>query len=242
MGAENSVAYLLYRNGGERCFRRRLPDDTIAADRGDKGVPGPDGHRKVEGRNDADQAERMPLLIHAMQRAFTLNRQAVELPGEADREVGDVDHLLDFTLAFRKDLAHLECDERAEVVKVFPQFIADGADNEAALGGGEHSPASEDFLRIRDHLLVFSERNGLHHAEQRFIARAVGRQLGSGTGKPLLSASALRNATDAEPLKNDSRSRLVCRSGVYQGCASHWKPSGPVAKSRFAARATRFIV
>src|SRR5271168_3896818 len=113
MRAKNPPADLLDRDGRERSFRRRLPDDAIAADCGDEGIPGPDGHRKVEGRNDADEAEWMPLLVHAMQRALALNRQAVELPGKANGEVGDVDHLLDLALAFSKDLAHLECNQCA---------------------------------------------------------------------------------------------------------------------------------
>ena len=33
---------------GERCFFRRFPDDGIAADQGQRGIPGPDGDREVE--------------------------------------------------------------------------------------------------------------------------------------------------------------------------------------------------
>ena len=73
-----------------------LPDDAVAAHRRDHGVPGPDRHREVEGADDADDAERMPLLVHAMAGALAVHGEAVELAGEADGEIGDVDHLLHF--------------------------------------------------------------------------------------------------------------------------------------------------
>ena len=54
--------------GGERRPRRRLPDHRVAADRRDHGVPGPDRDREIEGRDDADRPQRLPLLDHAVPR------------------------------------------------------------------------------------------------------------------------------------------------------------------------------
>ena len=45
-------------------------------------------------------AERVPLLVHAMPGPLAVHGQAVELARQADREVGDVDHLLHFAQAF----------------------------------------------------------------------------------------------------------------------------------------------
>ena len=88
----------------------------VAADRGEEGVPGPDRDREVEGGDDADDAERMPLLVHAVLGPLGVHRQAVEHARLADGEVADVDHLLDFAIALGLDLAHLEADQAAEAV------------------------------------------------------------------------------------------------------------------------------
>ena len=44
----------------ERRLLRRLPDHRVAADQGERRVPGPDRDREVEGGDDADHAERVP--------------------------------------------------------------------------------------------------------------------------------------------------------------------------------------
>jgi hypothetical protein len=49
---------------GERGLFRRLPDDGVAADQRQRRVPRPDRDREVEGRDDADDAERMPGFHH----------------------------------------------------------------------------------------------------------------------------------------------------------------------------------
>ncbi len=59
-------------------------------------------------------AERVPLLVHPVQRALGVHREAVELTREADREVGDVDHLLHFAETLAADLADLERHQQAE--------------------------------------------------------------------------------------------------------------------------------
>ena len=43
-----------------------LPHHRIAADESESGIPGPDRHRKVESRDDATDAERMPSLHHTV--------------------------------------------------------------------------------------------------------------------------------------------------------------------------------
>ena len=70
------------RLGGERGERRlfgRLPDDAVAADERQRGVPRPHGDGEVEGRDDAGDAERMPALHHPMTAAFRRDGEAVKL-------------------------------------------------------------------------------------------------------------------------------------------------------------------
>ena len=110
----HAIGDVLHGDRGERRRLGRLPDDGIAADRGDRGVPRPDGDGKIERRDHADRAERMPLLHHPVARPLGGERQAVELARQADREVADVDHLLHFAVAFGANLAHLERDEIAQ--------------------------------------------------------------------------------------------------------------------------------
>src|SRR5271154_4316855 len=68
--------------GGERSFFGGLPDDGVAADEGEGGVPAPDGDGEVEGGDDADDAERMPGLHHAMFGTLGGDRETGELAGE----------------------------------------------------------------------------------------------------------------------------------------------------------------
>ncbi len=44
----------------------RFPEGGVAADGGQRAVPGPDGDGEIEGGDDADDAQRMPLLHHAV--------------------------------------------------------------------------------------------------------------------------------------------------------------------------------
>ena len=122
----------------------------VAADGGEERVPGPDRDREVEGRDDADDAERMPLLVHAVPRALGVHREAVEHARLADREVGDVDHLLDFAVALGLDLAHLEAHEAAEEVLLRAQRVAHQAHGFAAPRRRHVAPGGEsrDALAI----------------------------------------------------------------------------------------------
>ena len=96
---------------GEGFHTEALPQ-IAASDR----IPRPHGHRKIECRDDSDDAERMPLLIHPVLRALRMHGEAVEHARLADGEVGDVDHLLHFAEPFGQDLAVLERNERAEIL------------------------------------------------------------------------------------------------------------------------------
>src|SRR6185437_6375538 len=88
---------------GERAKRRflgRFPHAGIAADPGDHAVPAPYRYRKIEGRNDAHDAQRVPLFVHPVGRAFAVHGEAIELPGEAHGKIADIDHFLDLAIAF----------------------------------------------------------------------------------------------------------------------------------------------
>ena len=105
----------LHRNRAQRCQRRWLPDHRIAADRRDHGVPRPDCHREVEGRDDSDRPQRVPLLEHPVVWALAGDREAVKLARQPDGEIAHVDHFLNFAFAFAPDLAGLDGDQQPEI-------------------------------------------------------------------------------------------------------------------------------
>jgi len=91
---------------------------------------------------------------HAMAGALAVHRQSVELAREADGEIGDVDHFLNFAESFGEDLAGLESHEAAEFVLVAAERVAELARDFAALGSGKKPPALESFRGESNGLLV----------------------------------------------------------------------------------------
>ena len=156
------VAEVLNRDGAQGGLRRGFPDNRIAGNRGEKRIPGPDGDRKVEGSEDADRPQRMPLLAHAMGRALGLHGGPVEHPGLADGEVGHVDHLLDFAVALRLDLADFGGYEGAELILLRSQGLADQAHERSALGSRDHPPGRKYFNRLMNNVFVIIGCARLH--------------------------------------------------------------------------------
>ena len=134
----------------QRRLLRRLPHDRVAADDGEGEVPRPHGDREVEGADDADHAERMPGLHHAVARPLRGDGEAVELAREADGEVADVDHLLHLALALLQDLAGLDGDELAERRLGRAQLLAEQADQLAAPRRRHLAPGLERAVRLGD--------------------------------------------------------------------------------------------
>ena len=102
---------------------------------------------KLKARDDADDAERMPLLVHAMRGPLRVHGVAVEHARLAHGEIGDVDHLLHFAVAFGFDLAHLQRDQGAQRVLVLAQRFAHEAHGFATLRRRHFAPGLEGRLR-----------------------------------------------------------------------------------------------
>jgi len=69
----------------------------------------------------------MPSLHHPVVGALGRDGAAIELARQSDREVADVDHLLDFAEALRDDFAGLDGHEPAEVALGGAQFLCEDA-------------------------------------------------------------------------------------------------------------------
>ena len=115
----------------------------IAADQRQRRVPRPHRDREVEGRDDADHAQRVPGLHHAVAGALGGDGQAVELARQADGEVADVDHLLHFAQAFAGDLAGLDRHQPAQRRLVRAQLLAEQPHQFAAARRRHRAPGRE---------------------------------------------------------------------------------------------------
>src|SRR5690606_30033942 len=163
---------------------------------------------EVERRDDPDQADRVPLLVHAVAGALGMHGQAVELAREADREVGDVDHLLDLAVAFRLGLAHLQRDQRAERVLVPAQRVGAQADGLAAARGGGGAPGLEALLRALDDGLVVLAAGGLDLRQHLAVGRVHRLQHpGAGGLRPLAIAQEGTGLVVAESERGKHRMR-----------------------------------
>ena len=96
-------------HGRQRRLVRRLPQHRVAGDEGQGGVPRPHGDGEVERRDHGARAHRVPRLHQAVAGPLAGDRQAVQLAGQPDGEVADVDHLLDLAEA----LASGSCPPRS---------------------------------------------------------------------------------------------------------------------------------
>ena len=92
------------------------PEHDVAAGEADGAVPAVDGDGKVEGGDDADRAERVPLLEDRVVRALRRDDAAVEHAAQAGHVVGHVDVLLHLAQPLALDLAHLQRDQAPECI------------------------------------------------------------------------------------------------------------------------------
>ena len=165
------AADVVHGDGGERRAFGGLPHDRVAADGGEGGIPRPNRDGKIEGGNHADDAERMPLLHHAVVRPFAGDRQSVKLPAEPHGEVADVDHLLDFAQPFAADLARLHRHQFAERRFLLSQRFAELPDRLSTHRCRNGSPSQERFMSPIDDSAVVVRRRQLHFGDRSFQSR-----------------------------------------------------------------------
>src|SRR3546814_6874803 len=126
-----------------------FPYTTLCrSDEGERRVPAPHRDREVEGADHADGSQRMPGLHHPVARALGRDGQAIELTGEPDGEVADVDHLLDLAQPLLEDLAVLQADQPAERLLVGAQLLGEQPDEfAAARRSEEHTSELQSLMR-----------------------------------------------------------------------------------------------
>lgn len=107
-----------------------------------------DSYGEVEGRDNTDSADGVPLLDHEVAGTLTGDDLAVDGATETESIVANIDVLLNLALALGQDLAHLERDQGTERLELLVQGITHLADNLATLGGGGLAPHDLDVLHL----------------------------------------------------------------------------------------------
>jgi len=110
---------------------------------------------------------------------------AVQHAALAHGEIGDVDHLLYFTVAFGLALAHFQGDQRTQGVLVLAQRFAAQAHGFAAARGRGGAPDLEGFLGTGDDRFVVSLGGGADLRDRLAGGRVDrGDQLTTGSARP----------------------------------------------------------
>ena len=139
----------------------------------------------------------MPLLEHPVVGSLRRHRVAVELTGETDREVTDIDHLLDLTLALGDDLAHFEAHQLAELTLVLAQLVSDLPHDLAAARSRYLPPLEKRPVGPLRNLLVFFLRDLPDVGDDGTVDRARNLELRS-RAEPLAAEAAGVVLLDAE--------------------------------------------
>src|SRR5699024_10409681 len=125
---------------------------------GNHRIPTVHGHRKVEGRDDTGNTQRMPLLVHAVLGALRGHGFTVKHARLADGKITDIDHLLHFSQTFLVDLPHFVSHQPSQILFMVPTFQTYLPDNLPALGGRNHTPFTKSLLSFVDNLVVLLAR------------------------------------------------------------------------------------
>ena len=102
----------------------------------------------------------MPGFHHAVAGTFGGDGQTVELARQADGEIADVDHFLDFAETFGRDLAGFDRDQPAEFGLCGAQFLAEQPHQFAALWRRHQTPGAERLVRLLDHRCCIRDGDG----------------------------------------------------------------------------------
>ena len=237
--AHGAVQHRGARHRRQRRHRRGLPNDAVAAHQRDRGVPGPHGRREVERGDHGHHPERVPGLHQPVARALGGHRATLELAREPDREVADVDHLLDLAERLGRDLARLDRDQLGDVGLVLAEQGAEPLDERAASGCGHHAPGAERSLgrgdRRRD--LCLSGRGNL---EQVLAGDRRARHHGRPRQQHRSGAAALEAAPGAVPARRSTEtdSAVELMALVAPGTTvATWSGVASVPLGRSASRA-----
>ena len=154
----------------------------------------------------------MPLLLQPVLAPLAGHGEAVELAGEADGEVADVDHLLDLAQALPQGLAHLQGHQPGQGLLVPAQLVAEGLHHLAPLGGRHQPPAQPG--------LVAAGEDGLELLRGDVHDRAQGLPVHGGDHRLRLAAAQPLPGEAAGVLEAIQESGVKMSKGIGHGIRS----------------------
>jgi hypothetical protein len=187
VGFKNGSNDVLASNGAHWRLFARLPNAHIAANPSQHAVPAPHRHGKIEGADDANNAERMPLLVHAVQWPLAVHGKAMQLTAKAYRKITDVNHFLHFAQTLLQAFAHFVAYQLAKVLLLQAQGFPYLTHHLAPLGCGPLAPHLKGFLGLCYNLLVTSGVGCRGGGYQAAINRRKALNGRPGTVEPLAS-------------------------------------------------------
>ena len=113
----------------------------------------------------------MPLLDEAVHWTLALDVESVKLTRETHREIGDVDHLLNFALTLRKNFSDLKCHQLSERFFLIAKQITELADDLTTLWSRNHAPLVVCSHGLIDDRIVFSFSRHLYASDNLPIYR-----------------------------------------------------------------------
>ena len=147
-GFHRFLQQLLAGQRTQRRFLRRLPHQRIAAHQRQRRVPRPHRHGKIEGGDDADHTQRMPLLHHAMLGPLAGNGQPRKLARQTHGKIADVDQLLHLAQGFLHRLARFQHDETGQISFAFARNLAHHPHQFATPGSRQLAPVQKTMMRL----------------------------------------------------------------------------------------------
>lgn len=111
-------------------------------------------YRKIKGRNDANDSQRIPALHKSVARPFTWVDVSGEHPGEADGVIANVHVLLNLADALGYDFTHFHADQLAQRFDFLPEGFADLAYDFTPLRRCNLSPNLPCFLSLYDAFFI----------------------------------------------------------------------------------------
>ena len=170
-----SAAIRVHRDGRERRLLRRLPHDGVAAHRRDERVPRPHRRGEVERRERADDAERVPLLEHAVIRALRVHREARRAGARGRPRSRRCRSSPAPRPRPRRGSSRSRARSSAPSSFFFSRSTTRDASNELAAARGRHrAPREERRVRRCDGVVEVVDRR-LQHGEDRRARRRVHR-------------------------------------------------------------------
>ena len=211
-------------------FQTTLSPHTSAT----RGVPRPDGGREVERRDHGHDTERVPGLHQPVVGSLGRHRAPVELARQPDREVADVDHLLNLAERLGRDLPGLDRDQLGDVGLVLASSAPKRLTSAPRTGAGTVRQLANAALGRGDRGLdLAAPAAGTSNRSSPVIGeRALTRRSGRRRGRRRRSARGCRRARSrSSPVEATDSAVELIRAGTTAATSSGVASAPPARRA-----------